>query len=167
MRIRGVDEIKVGFVPQDNHLMELLTVKESFIFASKIINVNDPHFDHNGLTDKLIRRFGLNSIVNTKVKRCSGGQRKRLSIAMEIISRPNILILDEPTTGLDSPSATHIIAILKELVSDKQRPTAIVTTIHQPSVRVFNAFHRIYVLSAHGKCIYHGQSFLQSYVISI
>ena len=136
--------------------MELLTVKETFLFASKLINVKDPNFDHNGIADKLILRFGLESITDTKAKSCSGGQRKRLSIALEIISKPNILILDEPTTGLDSPSCTHIVNIMRELVANKQHPTAIVATIHQPSVAVFNSFNRTYVLSANGKCIYHG-----------
>ena len=159
VRIRGVDEIKVGFVPQDNYLMELLTVRESFVFASKLVNGKDKHFNHNGIAEKVIRRFGLDRIADTKAKRCSGGQRKRLSIALEVISKPNILILDEPTTGLDSPSCTHLMAIMKELLADKQHPTAIVTTIHQPSVSLFNQFHRVYVLSANGKCIYHGELF--------
>lgn len=156
IRIRGVNEIKVGFVPQDNYLMELLTVKESFLFASRLVNVRDLNFDHLSAAKKLIRRFGLEPIAETKAKMCSGGQRKRLSIALEVLSKPNILILDEPTTGLDSPSCSQVMAIIKELVSDKTYPTAVVTTIHQPSVSTFNGFHWVYVLSSAGKCLYQG-----------
>lgn len=157
MRIRGADEVKVAFVPQDNHLIELMTVKESFVFASRLVNTNDHGFDHSALADKLIVRFGLETITNTRADRCSGGQRKRLSIALEIISKPNILILDEPTTGLDSPSCTHVIAIMQELVANRDRPTAVVATIHQPSVHNFNAFASVYVLSDNGHLLYHGK----------
>ena len=138
--------------------MELLTVKESFVFASKLINSNDQNYDHSGLADKLITRFGLDTVTNTRAQDCSGGQRKRLSIALEVISKPNILILDEPTTGLDSPSCTHVIAIMQELVSNKEQPTAVVATIHQPSVNNFNAFGSVYVLSFNGHLLYHGKS---------
>lgn len=140
--------------------MGLLTVRETFLFASKLINFEDQNFDHNGVADKLISRFGLNPIANTKAKKCSGGQQKRLSIALEVLSRPNILILDEPTTGLDSPSCRQIMAIMQELVSDKSNPIAVVATIHQPSVKIFNSFHRAYVLSAMGECIYNGNFIL-------
>ncbi|CAG2119957.1 unnamed protein product, partial [Medioppia subpectinata] len=156
VRIRGVDEVKIGFVPQDNYLLELLTVKETLVFASKLINHKLSGYEHNSIADKTINRFGLEKISETRVNRCSGGQRKRLSIALEIISKPNILILDEPTTGLDSPSCTHVLNILHELAANKTSPVAVVATIHQPSVALFNAFHSIYILTSKGKCIYHG-----------
>ncbi|CAG2166748.1 unnamed protein product, partial [Oppiella nova] len=156
VRIRGVDEVKIGFVPQDNYLMELLTVKETLVFASKLIHTKLDSNDHNVIADKVIQRFGLEKISDTKAKRCSGGQRKRLSIALEIVSKPNILILDEPTTGLDSPSCTHVLNILQELAANKTSPVAIIATIHQPSVNLFNSFHRIYVLTNRGRCIYQG-----------
>ncbi len=156
IRIRGPHEIRVGFVPQDNYLMELLTVKETFIFASKLRNINNPNADHEMIVRKLITRFGLETVVDTRAIRCSGGQRKRLSIALEILSKPNLLILDEPTTGLDSPSCTQMMNIMKELVSNKKSAIAIIATIHQPSIAVFNSFDRIYILSSNGYCLYHG-----------
>src|ERR1700744_5716383 len=136
VRIRGTKRIRIASVPQDNHLLELLTVRESLIFASKIIYYSSNGTDHGTNADKLIRRFGLEAITNTKAKRCSGGQRKRLSIALEVLTRPNLLILDEPTTGLDSPSCRHIMNIMQELVSDKINPVAVVATIHQPSTNL-------------------------------
>ena len=136
--------------------MGLLTVQETFLFASKLINFEDINFDHKEAADRLITRFGLEPITHTKVKRCSGGQQKRLSIALEVLSLPNILILDEPTTGLDSPSCRHIMDIMRELVSDKNNPIAVLATIHQPSVKLFNSFDRTYVLSAMGECVYNG-----------
>ncbi|XP_054158376.1 ATP-binding cassette sub-family G member 1-like [Oppia nitens] len=152
----GTDDIKVSFVPQDNYLMELLTVRETFQFASRLINHWQSTDYHRSVADKLMERFGLEKIADTKAKRCSGGQRKRLSIALEVISKPNILILDEPTTGLDSPSSKQVMEIMHELAANRYNPVAIVATIHQPSVALFNKFNRTYILTNNGKCIYQG-----------
>lgn len=90
---------KIGFayVPQVDQLAPYLTVKESLMFASKFKNpINS---DHKKEVDFVIDAFNLNSTRNHYSSKCSGGERKRLSIALEMISRPKILLLDEPTTG--------------------------------------------------------------------
>lgn len=84
----------------------------------------------------------------------SGGEQKRLMIALEIIDDPSILFLDEPTTGLDSVSSTQCILMLKNLAKEGK---TVICTIHTPSATIFNMFDHIYAL-AEGSCIYSGSS---------
>lgn len=145
-------------MPQDNYLMERLSVYESLYYACKLNNINsNQENDHSDSVNKLISLFGLENIRDTRIIRCSGGQQKRLSIALELFSNPNILILDEPTTGLDSTSCSLVVKLLKDLVSDPQNPMAIVATIHQPSWNVFNEFDYVYILTKNGQNLYGGE----------
>ena len=99
--------------------------------------------------------FEMKECANLYPGRCSGGQKKRISIALELVSRPNILILDEPTSGLDSVTTWQLANTLLELTQQRE-PVSVVATIHQLSAKVFNLFHSIYILSFDGQCIYHG-----------
>ena len=116
--------------------------------------------------------MGLIETLNQQVKNLSGGEQKRLTIALELVDDPLILFLDEPTTGsffsgsireyfltasllgLDSSSSTHCIELLKKLA---QEGKTIICTIHTPSARLFEMFDHVYVL-ADGRCIYQGSS---------
>ncbi|RWS11101.1 ATP-binding cassette sub-family G member 1-like protein [Dinothrombium tinctorium] len=169
----GENKINIAFIPQHDYFFSLLTVREALTFASKLQNsafgsegrnfeledeskapVNTENF-HRTIVDSIIKRLGLEVCADTKIQNLSGGQAKRLAVGQELVAKPNILILDEPTSGLDSSSCYQTIELLRSLTQEAY-PMAIVVTIHQPSANVFNLFHKIYVVSVIGKCIYDG-----------
>lgn len=113
IRIKGIKKATIGLVPQHDYLLESLTVNESLVFAFKLRY--GPKINWKKMTKEIIMKFKLDSVLHTTLSKCSGGQRKRVSIALEIIGQPNILILDEPTTGLDTPSCNQVIQMLKDL----------------------------------------------------
>ena len=91
-------------------------------------------------------------IGNVDERGISGGQRKRVSIGMELLTNPMVLCLDEPTSGLDSTSAENVVELLK-MVSRSRR--TVITTIHQPSWRTFQIFDHVVLLTG-GKLVYDG-----------
>jgi ATP-binding cassette subfamily G (WHITE) protein 2 len=93
-------------------------------------------------------------VGDTRRKGVSGGERKRLCIAMELLSRPHLLFLDEPTSGLDSHTAYSVMSMLQQLASVRQECT-VISTIHQPSTQVFGLFDGLLLMS-HGSMVYHG-----------
>ncbi|CAG2164602.1 unnamed protein product [Oppiella nova] len=117
----------------------------------------EPLTDNKSQSDvhKMLSVFGLLGCARVKTGAISGGQKKRLSIALELIFSPNILLLDEPTTGLDSASSFQCLSLLKTLSYNKE-PLVIAMSIHQPTARLLAFFDSIYVLSMDGRCIYSG-----------
>ena len=123
------------------------------MYASKL--KNSSRTDHKKVVKEVITKLNLEKTVDNRPNRCSGGQRKRISIALELVSRPHILILDEPTSGLDSVTTWQLINTLVELTQQAE-PLAVVATVHQPSAKLFNLFNSVYVMSSDGQCIYQG-----------
>lgn len=97
-------------------------------------------------------------IGNNFIKGISGGERKRTSIGIELITNPNIIFLDEPTTGLDSTTALQVIQLLSDLA---KKGKTIISTIHQPSSELFCEFDRLMIL-VEGRCVYSGSA-IKSY----
>lgn len=154
--ISGTAKVKIAFVPQDDHFYELLTVTEALKFASKFRNLNRTRNKAVDVVSSVIQQLNLESCEHNRIDKCSGGQRKRLSIAQELIVKPQILILDEPTSGLDSMSCFQVISLLNGLCLHSHPPMAILATIHQPSAKILTQFHRLYALSTIGRCVYDG-----------
>ena len=148
----------IGFVPQDDLLIEELTVYQNLWFTAKLCfeGMTDEYIDKR-VTD-VLRQLDLLAARDLKVgsainKFISGGQRKRLNIALELIREPAILFLDEPTSGLSSTDTEKVINILKELTN---RGKLIITNIHQPSSDVYKLFDRLWLLDKGGYPVFDG-----------
>jgi len=149
---------KCAYVNQDDRLWGALTVFENLEIASKLYEPKLSSIKRRGKIEEVLRATGLLSCQQTKVgnaliKGISGGQRRRVSIAVELMGSPAILFLDEPTSGLDSKSAAEIMQLLGLLAKDLN--VLIICSIHQPSSRTFFAFDLILLLSK-GRACYFG-----------
>ncbi|EZA59981.1 ATP-binding cassette sub-family G member [Ooceraea biroi] len=138
------------YVQQADNMYGLLTIQESMMLASclKIASITQKR--RQTLIDDILDTLNLSKAKNTRVDRLSGGQKKRLSIALELIDNPPIMFLDEPTSGLDSLASSQCIAALQTLAKSGR---AIICTIHQPSAALYHMFDYIYLI-ADGHCMY-------------
>ncbi len=148
----------IGFVSQDDLLIEDLTVFENLYFNAKLCFGNYNKRQLFRLVISTLKILGLFSIKDLKVgsplnKKISGGQRKRLNIALELIREPAVLFLDEPTSGLSSRDSELILDILKELAL---KGKLIFVVIHQPSSEIFKMFDRLMIIDQGGYVVYDG-----------
>uniref|UniRef100_A0A8C1N4X1 ABC transporter domain-containing protein n=1 Tax=Cyprinus carpio TaxID=7962 RepID=A0A8C1N4X1_CYPCA len=148
-----------AYVVQDDILMGTLTVRENLLFSG---NLRLPRkqcstADKEKKVESIIQELGLEDCADTKIgtefiRGVSGGERKRCSIGMELITSPTLLFLDEPTTGLDSNTANSIIALLHRL---SRGGRTIIFSIHQPRYSIFRLFDHLTLLHK-GETVYAG-----------
>ncbi|XP_075166363.1 ATP-binding cassette sub-family G member 4-like isoform X2 [Haematobia irritans] len=126
---------------------------ETMVFAAKLkLESKCSEEQRTAVINEILNIFDLHKHINTLISQLSGGQRKRICIAIELIDNPSVLFLDEPTTGLDEVSASTCLKLLKKL-ADCGR--TIICSLHCPSARLFQMFDKVYAMSS-GQCIYQG-----------
>ncbi len=153
-KIEGV----IGLIPQDDLLIEELTVFENLYYSAKLCFKDKPDEEIKQLVDKTLTSLGLFEKKHLKVgsplnKTISGGQRKRLNIALELIREPSILFVDEPTSGLSSNDSENVMDLLRELTL---KGKLIFVVIHQPSSDIYKMFDKMVILDTGGYLIYYG-----------
>lgn len=141
-----------GYVPQDDLLIEDLTVFENLYFAACQCFKNKTDEEITIIVDKTLANLGLLEKRELKVgspfnKVISGGQRKRLNIALELIREPLVLFLDEPTSGLSSRDSENLMDLLRDLTL---KGKLIFNVIHQPSSEIFKMFDKVIILDKGG-----------------
>ena len=148
----------IGFVPQDDLLIEELTVYQNLHYTARLCFEGMPKDEIDRRVMKTLKDLGLDAAKDLKVgspinKYISGGQRKRLNIALELIREPAVLFLDEPTSGLSSADTEKVINLLKE---QTYKGKLIVVNIHQPSSDVYKLFDRLWLLDRGGYPVFDG-----------
>ncbi|KAL8547851.1 hypothetical protein ACS0TY_007247 [Phlomoides rotata] len=149
-----------AYVTQDESLIGTLTVRETISYSAQLrLPDKMTCTERRALVESTIVEMGLQDCADTVIgnwhlRGISGGERRRVSIALEILMTPVLLFLDEPTSGLDSASAFFVTQTLRGL---SRAGRTVIASIHQPSSEVFELFDRLYLLSA-GKTVYFGQA---------
>ncbi|GHT30419.1 hypothetical protein AGMMS49574_10070 [Bacteroidia bacterium] len=148
----------IGFVPQDDLLIEELTVFQNLWYTARFCFDGFSPQEIEKRVNDVLRELDLTEIKDIEVgspirKTISGGQRKRLNIALELIREPAILYLDEPTSGLSSTDSEKVMMLLKE---QTHKGKLIVVNIHQPSSEIYKLFDKLWLLDKGGYPIYDG-----------
>ncbi|MBI5008491.1 MAG: ATP-binding cassette domain-containing protein [Bacteroidia bacterium] len=148
----------VGFVPQDDLLIEELSVYQNLYYSARMCLDNLTENELKDAVNRTLTDLDLNEIRDLKVgnslnKVISGGQRKRLNIALELIREPTILFVDEPTSGLSSVDSEIVLNLLKE---QTYRGKLVIINIHQPGSDLYKMFDKVMLIDKGGYQIFYG-----------
>ncbi|KAG6637188.1 hypothetical protein I3843_11G158100 [Carya illinoinensis] len=146
-----------GYVTQDDALFPLLTVEETLMYSA-LLRLKDGKKEAAVRVKKLMKELGLDHVAGSRIgggsnRGISGGERRRVSIGVDLVHDPAVILIDEATSGLDSASALHVVSLLRTMVVSHGK--TIVLTIHQPGFRILELFDRI-VLLANGFVMHNG-----------
>ncbi|KAG6458456.1 hypothetical protein O3G_MSEX010872 [Manduca sexta] len=142
----------VRYIRQQDDLRAHLTVNEAMLLAAalKLADFTTP--EKKEKVYEILALLGLTETARTLCRDLSGGQRRRLAVALELLSDPSIMFLDEPTTGLDSSASMSLISLLNSLARGGR---TLIATIHQPSALLFEKIDSVYCLE-NGRALYNG-----------
>ncbi|TYI73727.1 hypothetical protein E1A91_D07G149300v1 [Gossypium mustelinum] len=149
-----------GYCEQTDVHSPQITVKESVIFSAWLrLPAEIPRQKRLEFVSEVLQMIELDEIQNAlvgvpSVSGISAEQRKRLTIAVELVSNPSIIFMDEPTSCLDARAAAVVMRVVKNIVNTRR---TIVCTIHQPSIDIFEAFDEIILMKRGGQIIYSGE----------
>ena len=148
----------IGFVPQDDLLIEELTVYENLYYNAKLCFSNFTDKQIKDAVNKVLNDLDLIATKDLTVgspinKFISGGQRKRVNIALELIREPSILIVDEPTSGLSSMDSDMVMNLLK---AQALKGKLVLVNIHQPSSDIYKLFDSLLMIDKGGFPVYYG-----------
>jgi len=148
----------IGFVPQDDLLIEELTVFQNLYYNARMCLGDLSREEAERTVNRTLTDFDLDETKDLRVgnplqKVISGGQRKRVNIALELLREPTILFVDEPTSGLSSVDSEMVMKLLKE---QTYKGRLVVANIHQPSSEIYKMFDRIMIIDRGGYCIFYG-----------
>lgn len=160
-----------AFVEQEDTLIGSLTVSETLRYSAKLALPRDiaaHELQHR--VEHLLESFGLRNQSQTLVgtplqKGLSGGQKRRVSVATQLITSPKILYLDEPTSGLDSTASFEVVSFLRDFA--QRNNILMIASIHQPSTKTFELFDKVCLLSQGRSCFYGSRPDLISFLQSI
>ncbi|KAI4385547.1 hypothetical protein MLD38_003560 [Melastoma candidum] len=148
-----------AYVTQDDTLMTTLTVREAIYYSAQLqLPDSMPISEKRERAEATILEMGLQGAMDTRIggwsiRGLSGGQKRRVSICIEILTHPKLLFLDEPTSGLDSAASYHVMSRIVGIAQRNAR--TVIASIHQPSSEVFDLFHHLCLLSS-GRTVYFG-----------
>lgn len=157
---------------QDDTLLTTLSVGEAVHYSAQLqLPDSMSKAEKRERAEYTIREMGLQDVVNTRIggwgsKGISGGEKRRVSICIEILTRPTLLFLDEPTSGLDSAASYYVMRRIATLHEKDNIQRTIIASIHQPSSEVFQLFHNLCLLSS-GRIVYFGPTSLASEVTKL
>ncbi|KAF9091437.1 hypothetical protein BGX23_005187 [Mortierella sp. AD031] len=159
--LRTINAVTSYVRQDDNFLLSHLTVRETLQYAAELqMDASIPRAEKHSKVEDIIDLLGLREcadviIGSAAVKGCSGGQRRRVSIGIQLVTEPSCLFLDEPTSGLDALTAKAVVLTLKQIAASGR---TVICTIHQPRADIWHVFDNVVLLVTGGCAAYSGRA---------
>jgi len=145
----------IGYVSQQELFIRELSVYDNLYYYYSLFHTKRDKETFTKDMEKILKQLGIYKQLHQQTSSLSGGQRKKLNIALELIKNPDVLFIDEPTSGLSSQEALELIEFLRELSLEGKM---VFTVIHQPSLEMYKQYNKVIILNKDGDNIYSGDA---------